>query len=100
MTCALCSGAIQPGDEINLHHPTPRSEGGTLTQPTHRDCHVAHHSTRGDFREWGRQGGQKAALTMRWAFNLLNVRKHPAYQPHRDYYLMNYTNAGWSAGLI
>jgi len=50
----------------------------------------------GDFREWGR----KSALTMRSAFNLLNVRSHPTYEQHRQFYLMNSASAGWGEGLI
>jgi len=86
MTCALCKGAIKPGDEINLHHPVYRSEGGTETQPTHKTCHVAFHSLKGDFRAWGRL----SALTRRWAFNLKHVKDNPAYEFDRQYYLMLY----------
>jgi hypothetical protein len=86
MTCALCSGAIQPGDEINLHHPVYRSEGGTQVEPTHKACHVAYHSNKGDFRAWGRL----SALTRRWAFNLKHVKDNPAYEFDRQYYLMLY----------
>ncbi len=85
MTCALCSGAIKPGDAVNLHHPTPRSEGGTFTTPTHRDCHIAHHSDRDDFRRWGQLGGLMSALTRRWAFNLRNVKDDPLYDTARSF---------------
>jgi hypothetical protein len=79
MICDLCSGAIRKGDVINFHHPLPKSQGGIETQPTHKDCHVEHHSNSGDFREWGRIGGQISALSKQWAFNLRNVRNCPAY---------------------
>jgi len=85
MTCSLCSGAILPGDEINLHHPTPRSEGGTLTTPTHKPCHIAFHSNRSDFQNWGRLGGKMSALTCRWAFNLKGVKDDPLYDCARDF---------------
>jgi hypothetical protein len=99
MTCALCFQPIESGD-VNMHHPIYRSNGGTETQPTHKACHVALHSKLGDFAEWGRVGGHQTALTMRWAFNLKHVRTHPEYEQHRWFYLMNYANAGWSAGLV
>jgi hypothetical protein len=83
-----------------MHHPVYRSNGGTDTEPMHKACHVALHSNREDFARWGRIGGQKAALTLRWAFNLRHVRTHPDYAEHRHYYLMTYANAGWAEGLI
>jgi hypothetical protein len=85
---------------VNQHHVTYRSQGGTETQPTHKACHVELHSKLGDFAAWGKLGGQKAALTMRWAFNLRHVRTHPAYTEHRWHYLMNHSDAGLSAGLV
>jgi hypothetical protein len=100
MTCALCSQPIAMGDALNMHHPIYRSNGGTDTQPTHKACHVALHSLRNDFAEWGRIGGKISAASKRWAFNLKNVRTHPAYEGHRLSYLMTYAQAGWSAGLI
>jgi hypothetical protein len=100
MTCALCSQPIATDDVVNQHHVIYRSQGGTETQPTHKACHVALHSSRNDFAKWGKQGGKKAALTMRWAFNLRHVRTHPAYAEHRWFYLMNHSNAGLSAGLV
>ena len=99
MTCALCSQPIATGD-VNMHHPVYRSNGGTETEPMHKACHVALHSSRNDFAAWGRIGGKKAALTLRWAFNLRNVRSHPAYADHRWAYLMNSGQIGWSAGLV
>jgi hypothetical protein len=97
MTCYLCNQPIGPQATINWHHyETLKSEGGTKTAPTHRSCHVEYHSTNGQFQQWGKQGGKLAALTMRWAFNLKNVSTHPAYEQHRQFYLMNYAYAGWS----
>ncbi len=85
MTCALWGDAIRGDDVVNLHHPLPRSGGGTFTQPTHRDCHVSHHSTNGDFASWGREGGLQSALTRRWAFNLRNVKDDPLYDTARQF---------------
>lgn len=92
MNCQLCQKPIHPGDEVNLHHPTPKSEGGTLTAPTHRECHVEHHSINGHFRVWGGQGGRLSAITCRWAFNLKNVRQHPAYDFARSFYAATYAH--------
>jgi len=39
--------------------------------------------------------GKKAAAKKRWAFHLLNIRTHPAYESARQFYLMNYAAAGW-----
>src|SRR5205085_3478958 len=100
MTCSLCSQPIATGDVVNQHHVIYRSQGGTKTEPMHKACHVALHSSRNDFAEWGKQGGQKATLTMRLAWNLKHVRTHPAYAEHRWHYLMNHSNAGWSADLV
>jgi hypothetical protein len=100
MTCYLCNLPIDPHSAINLHHPEYKSNGGTETEPTHQQCHVRFHSTNGDFKRWGSEGGKIAAQTKRWAFNLLNVRDNPAYQDSRDFYLMNYAYAGWTEGLI
>ena len=100
MTCLFCSQPIATGDVVNQHHVIYRSQGGTETAPMHQACHVALHSSRNDFARWGKQGGQKAALSMRWAFNLRHVRTHPAYDTHRQFYLMNYAQAGWAEGLI
>lgn len=84
MTCALCSQPIKPGD-VNMHHPVYRSNGGTATAPTHKACHVALHSSRNDFAEWGRIGGQISALSRQWAYNLLNVRGDPRHELNRQF---------------
>jgi hypothetical protein len=85
MTCHLCQAGIAAGDEVNLHHPTPRSQGGTRVEPTHRDCHVRFHSQSNHFREWGKIGGQISALSKQWAFNLRNVKDDPAYDYARQF---------------
>ena len=85
MICALCSQPIAAGDALNRHHPIYRLDGGTETQPTHKACHIALHSSRNDFAEWGRIGGQISALSRQWAFNLLNVRTHPAHDLNRQF---------------
>ena len=100
MTCLFCSQPITTADVVNQHHVIYRSQGGTETAPMHKACHVALHRSRQDFARWGKQGGQKAALSMRWAFNLRHVRTHPAYDTHRQFYLMHYAQAGWAEGLI
>jgi len=70
MTCHLCDQPITDRQQINYHHIIPKSRGGTGTAPTHKACHVEHHSKGGDFREWGRKGGLITAATWIWIFNL------------------------------
>ena len=86
MTCSICTKPITQGQPVNQHHDVYKSQGGTDTASSHQECHVRLHSSRGDFREWGKE----SARTRRWAFNLLNVRSHPAYDFDRAYYLMLY----------
>ena len=88
MNCFLCSQPITAQDEVEHHHPIYKSRGGRQTAPTHKRCHRAHHSKQGDFRAWGKM----SAVTRAWAFNLANVRNHPAYDFDRAYYLMNYAH--------
>ena len=95
MTCYLCQKAISAKQQLEFHHPVYKSRGGTQTAPTHKLCHREHHSKNGDFREWGK----KAAAKKRWAFHLNNVKTHPRYDEARWFCLMNYANAGWSAGV-
>lgn len=85
MTCAICTQPIKQGDVVNDHHVVYRSQGGTETAPTHDRCHVALHSTRGDFKRWGQVGGQISALSKQWSFNLLNVRTHKAHEINRAF---------------
>jgi len=85
MNCFICTQPIQTGDVVNNHHVTYRSNGGTETQPTHEACHIALHTARGDFRRWSQVGGQISALSKQWAFNLLNVRTHKAYEINRAF---------------
>jgi hypothetical protein len=95
MKCFLCKGAINQGDEVDYHHPVEtgyRSKGGTHVEPTHKACHVSYHSNKGDFRSWGRIGGQLSAITRAWAFNLKHVRNNPAYDFDRSYYLAYYAH--------
>jgi hypothetical protein len=86
LTCYFCSQVIEPNESINLHHPTYKSRGGTEVVPSHEQCHRVHHSE--DFKEWGRL----SALTRAWAWNLKNVRTHPAYHFDREYYLALYAH--------
>ncbi|HEX5733366.1 MAG TPA: hypothetical protein VF131_11080 [Blastocatellia bacterium] len=88
MICYLCQKPITAQDEVEHHHPIYKSRGGKQTAPCHKSCHRNHHRTSGDFRDWGKA----SAMTRAWAFNLLNVRNHPAYDFDRAYYLMNYAH--------
>ena len=92
MTCHICTQPIKAGDEVNLHHPVYRSNGGTETRPTHKACHVALHSSRNDFRVWGQVGGRISALSRRWALNLKNVRNDPAHEINRQFYRAMYAH--------
>jgi hypothetical protein len=65
---------------------------GTAVEPEHKDCHVTHHSNQGDFKYWGRIGGQITALTRRWAFILRGVKDHPACDFDRSFYLAHYAH--------
>jgi hypothetical protein len=94
MKCYFCALPILAGQTVNDHHIVYRSRGGTETAPAHQHCHVNHHSTSGDFKSWGRIGGQITAITRRWSFNLRNVRNHPAYEMDRAYYLALYSQPG------
>ena len=69
-TCVLCQQPIKQGERVNDHHPIYKSEGGIETVEVHQKCHVAFHSSNGDFRKWGRKGGQKTASMGLWIFNL------------------------------
>jgi hypothetical protein len=88
MNCFLCSQPIRSQDEIDYHHPTYKSRGGTQTFPWHKSCHRSHHENKGDFKEWGRL----SALTRAWSFNLKHVKDDPLFDFDRPYYLMNYTH--------
>ncbi|HXG66559.1 MAG TPA: hypothetical protein VNO70_15775 [Blastocatellia bacterium] len=61
------------------------------TIPTHAGCHIKFHSLSGDFKAWGRVGGQITAATRRWSLNLLNVRTHPAHDLRRSFYHAHYS---------
>ncbi|HKQ06217.1 MAG TPA: hypothetical protein VJ464_13865 [Blastocatellia bacterium] len=86
LICYFCKLEVTQDQPINLHHPIYRSNGGTQVSPAHETCHVEYHSRQGDFREFGK----RSAETRAWAFNLKNVRNHPAYEFDRAYYLMLY----------
>jgi hypothetical protein len=91
-TCFFCNRRISVSD-LNNHHVRPKSEGGTATVPTHKSCHINHHSTEGHFRAWGRIGGQISAITCQWAFTLKHVKDNPAYELQRQFYRMYYARA-------
>jgi hypothetical protein len=86
LICYFCNQPIKPDESINLHHLVYKSQGGTATTPAHERCHVEFHGRQGDFIAWGKL----SALTRAWAFNLKNVRTHPAYDFDRAYFLMLY----------
>jgi len=88
MTCYLCQQPITTRQAVEYHHPIYKSRGGIEVASTHKACHRTHHSQQGDFRQWGRM----SAMTRAWAFNLVNVRNHPAYDFDRAYYLMTYAH--------
>ena len=85
MRCFICTQPIKPGDVANQHHVVYRSNGGTEAAPTHQRFHVGLHRSRGDFKTWGRIGGQLSALSRQWSFNLLNVRTHRAHEINRAF---------------
>jgi hypothetical protein len=92
MTCAICFELITPGQPINEHHEVYKCRGGKTTTTVHKNCHIKLHSTRGDFREFGRIGGQISALSRQWAFNLKNVRNDPAHEINRAFYRAMYAH--------
>jgi len=88
LICYFCKTEIRPDEPINLHHPTYKSMGGTHVEPAHEKCHIEFHSRQGDFREFGK----RSAMTRAWAWNLKNVRTHPAFEFDRAYYRMFYAS--------
>jgi hypothetical protein len=89
--CGLCSHPIYEGQKINLHHaPILKSKGGGAVIKVHEACHRNHHSTIGDFKTWGRIGGQISALDKHWAFFLKNVKDDPLYEQARAFYKAHY----------
>jgi hypothetical protein len=70
MICYICTLPIGKYDLVNHHHVIYKSRGGRETRPTHKACHVRLHSSRNDYREWGRRGGLETAARGWWIFNL------------------------------
>jgi hypothetical protein len=93
-SCYGCAKQIRPRQAVNHHHVIYRSKGGTITEPMHQKCHVKLHSTRDDFKGWGRVGGQKSALDNHWSFYLRNVKDNPAYDSIRAAYIRKYSKGG------
>jgi hypothetical protein len=89
-SCYLCQQPFAKNDKVEFHHPIYKTKGGSGTAPTHKACHHKHHSTQGDFKEWGRIGGNLSALTRQWAFNLKHVKTNPAFENSRNFYLSFY----------
>jgi hypothetical protein len=77
LACYVCTEPIKPKDVVNQHHFIYKSRGGTETAPTHKACHVHLHSSRNDFREWGRLGGLECARRGWWIFNLKRGKNPP-----------------------
>ena len=93
MICFFCIQPIDPLGAINWHHYDElKSEGGTKTAPAHASCHVAHHSTSGQFAEWGKRGGEITVTTKVWSLNLKNVAVHPAHEINRQFYRAHYAH--------
>jgi hypothetical protein len=92
ISCYFCHTEIKPTDAVNHHHTVYKSLGGTRTAAAHQSCHVAHHSNSGDFKAWGKVGGQISALSKQWAFNLKNVRTDPLYEQARAFNRAMYAN--------
>lgn len=72
--CSCCKHR----NAVHIHHNVPVCEGGT-DDPCNlimlcEKCHVAHHSAAGDFKSWGKQGGQKTAASMKSFRNLPQFR--------------------------
>lgn len=63
------------------HHIHYRSQGGSDADenlaPMCDDCHRRLHSERGDFREWGRIGGQRTAESKKSLSNLKQYQNNP-----------------------
>jgi hypothetical protein len=59
--CPLCDRPLPDGPTVDLHHPTPRSLGGTATVPMHRICHRKLHASFTE-RELAAFGDDWAAL--------------------------------------
>lgn len=62
----------------HIHHIKPRCEGGS-DHPNNllhlcQRCHIAHHSKKGDFAQWGKQGGAVTAQKMVSIPNLVQFR--------------------------
>lgn len=93
MKCLLCRLPILTGQEVHQHHhEVLKSQGGTATAPVHGNCHRQHHSSNGQFAEWGREGGKITAITRRWSFNLRHVKDNPAFEFDRQYYRTLYAH--------
>jgi hypothetical protein len=43
-SCPLCQRPLAPGAATDLHHPVPRSYGGTIEVPMHQICHRTIHA--------------------------------------------------------
>jgi len=71
--CPLCERPLPAGPTVDLHHPVPRSLGGTLTVPMHRICHRKLHASfserelAGFGDDWARLRAQPGiAAFVRW----------------------------------
>ena len=75
-SCTHCGENI---NRYDTHHIKYQSQGGTddadNLQILCKPCHVKLHSTRGDFRTWGRAGGltQQIHLAFLWSLKQFNT---------------------------
>jgi hypothetical protein len=71
--CPLCGRVLPAGPGTDLHHPLPRSLGGSVTVAMHRVCHRKLHATfterelAGFGEDWARLRAQpEIASFVRW----------------------------------
>jgi len=68
--CGLCDKKLK--GQTDLHHIIPVSDDMSLSReysnlmPTHRRCHMKHHSKAGDLKRW-KEGSKGNTLTVNWA---------------------------------
>lgn len=70
--CCSCKKWCFP----QMHHNPPKSQGGKVTFPVCRKCHVAIHCRFNHWASWGRVGGLKTAALYPdlWKRNLKQFR--------------------------
>lgn len=96
--CITCNRTRKDGAKFNRHHVTYRCEGGS-NDPSNlvwlcTQCHVNLHSTSGDFKRWGGQGGSKAAR------NPYNMRRLRQFRDMTDHEFNMYLYQRELAGIV